>query len=394
MRFAMKNLLFAGLLLIGLAACSTADFVSPTGACTATATINPAYSKATQLENILQKYTAQGIPGATVALYSPAEGYWAGAAGLAKIEDRTPMQICHLQYGQSVTKTYLAVAMLQLYQAGRLDLDAPITNYLPVSVSSKLRDANQITARMLLNHTSGLPEYTDNPTYLAALLQHPEQSYTTAEYLDFIANKPLDFSPGSRYGYRNTNYEVLALIADQIHGSHVRLIQDGILTPLGLQQTFYHSSPQYLQSPDVVNTYLERFGNGRLENVSRMQQVSVQSMFGDDGMVATPLDYVKFLQGLFEGRLLQPASLQLMMTWVNDSSNKPTYGMGLFHSEYKGQVLYGHSGGGIGAGCTLYYLPSKRIFVFMSTNVGTLTDGKIVHKVIDLRDELWDALLQ
>ncbi|UOQ68994.1 serine hydrolase domain-containing protein [Hymenobacter volaticus] len=391
----MKRFLLPLVFTLGLGACADADLTGPSATCTAPGTLNPMHSKAAALSAILQHYTTAGLPGCAVAVYSPTEGYWAGAAGFAKLEDQTPMQICHLQYGQSVAKTYLAVAVLKLYEAGRLPLDAPITDYLTASVSKQLPSADQITVRMLLNHTSGLPDYTIDPTYTAYLLQHPRSPLTTADYLGYLTAKKLDFKPGSKFTYSNTNYMVLALVADFITGDHARYLQETIFTPLGLRNTFYHNSPTYLQQPDVVNCYLERFGNGRVENVSQMQQISVGSMVGDDGLVASPLDFVTFLRALFEDRLLQPATRQQMMTWVNDhKTNKPTYGLGLYRVEHQGKVAYGHGGGGIGAGCALYYLPEQQIYFFLGVNLGTLTEGKLVSKAGELRKALLDELVK
>ncbi|UOQ69738.1 serine hydrolase domain-containing protein [Hymenobacter volaticus] len=336
-------------LLLALGACTPVDFSGPAATCTAEASINPSFSKAAGLRQVLQRYAAAGLPGCVVAVYSPTEGYWADAAGFAQIETRTPMQVCHLQYGQSVAKTYAAAALLLLHEEGKVQLDAPITEYLPGTLSRKLPDADKITVRMLLNHTSGLPDYASNANYLAYLLQHPQHRFSSADYLDYLAGTKLEFKPGSKFNYSNTNYLLVALILDAIHGNHAQLIQERILAPLGLQRTFYHNSAQYLQQPDVVNSYFERYGNGRVENVSRMQQINVETLYGDDGIVAAPLDYVNFLRALMEDRLLKPASRQLMMNWVNDpKTGQPKYGMGLYHIEHQGHVAYGHGGAGLG----------------------------------------------
>ncbi|MDF7815039.1 serine hydrolase domain-containing protein [Hymenobacter sp. YC55] len=382
-------------LLLALGACTPVDFVAPATTCTAETSINPSFSKAAGLRQVLQHYAAAGLPGCVVAVYSPTEGYWADAAGFAQIENRTPMQVCHLQYGQSVAKTYAAAALLLLYEEGKVQLDAPITDYLPATLSRKLPDAQKITVRMLLNHTSGLPDYSSNADYIAYLLQHPKHRFSSADYLDFLTGSKLEFKPGSKFSYSNTNYLLVALITDAIHGNHVQLIQDRILAPLGLQRTFYHNTPNYLRQPDVVNSYFERYGNGRVENVSQMQQINVETLYGDDGIVASPLDYVNFLRALMEDRLLKPSSRQLMMSWVNDpKTGQPKYGMGLYHIEHQGQVAYGHGGAGLGAGCALYYLPDKQLYFFLGVNMGTLTEGKLVSKTGELRDAVLDELVK
>ena len=383
--------LFIGALLAGLLACEPNDFAVPTVTCAQTTPINATYSKAQPIQQLLDRFTAEGLPGVAVAVYTPKEGYWAGASGYARLEDKTAMQICHLHYSQSVAKSYMAVSMLKLVETGKVELDKPITTYLPARLSDNVTDAETITVRMLLNHTSGIPNYSLDTDYVTVFLQNPLRSFTGAEYLSYINKAPLLFKPGSYFQYSDTNYLLLALIANQVHGDHARLIRESVLAPLNLQQTFYHN---FQQKTNLVNSYFDRFGNGKLENVSQMQQVNVNSLSGDDGLVATPLDFVKFLRGLLEGKLLSDKSMKTMTTWVNDKAGEPSYGMGLYHVYYSRQLAYGHGGAGLGAGCALYFFPEKQLYVFMGTNMGTLTDGPYVRKVGKMKDQLLDLLLK
>lgn len=355
--------------------------------------VNSDFSKASRINEVLQKIVHNGVPGASLAIYSE-EGWWTTAAGFASIEKQTPMLTCHLQYLQSIAKTYMAVAILRLHEEGRIELDAPITQYLPHDISGKIANAEKITVRMLLNHTSGIPEYNADPAYISYLLQHPDHVFEPREYLEYIRKKPLNFTPGSKYAYRNTNYLLLALMADEITGDHSQYIDKVIFKPLNLQHTFYRNDAGYLRYPTLVNSYWDRYSNGIIENVSEMQRNNVRSLIGDDGIVATPVDAVKFLVGLEEGKLLSAASLALMKTWVNDEKGNPSYGLGLDHETFEGEVAYGHSGGGLGSGCLLYYFPSKRMCVFVVINLGTITESPIHKKVEPLLDELYRVLVE
>lgn len=248
--------------------------------------------------------------------------------------------------------------------------------------------------QMLLNHTSGIPEYNFQPDYVAKFLQHPDYQFVPEDYLKYMEGKPLDFEPGSKYSYRNTNYVLLALIADAITGDHAAFLTETILNPLGLSNTFYRHEPNYLNYPQLVNSYWDRYSNSMAENVSQMQRNNVKSLIGDDGIVATPADAVKFLRGLMEGQLLLPATLDLMKTWVNDSKGNPAYGLGLDYTLFQGEVAYGHSGGGIGAGCNLYYFPKQNVYVFIAINLGTVTDSPI-HKTAEKSiNRFYEALLK
>ncbi|NUQ23865.1 MAG: beta-lactamase family protein [Saprospiraceae bacterium] len=351
------------------------------------------YSKAGAIKQALQQLVDAGVPGCAMAVYSP-EGWWETAAGFAKIENETPMQNCHLQYLQSISKTYMAVAVLKLYEQGKIIIDAPITQYLPEQYSRYVNDAAKITVRMLLNHTSGIPEYNFAPAYVTYLLQHPDYIFTPTDYLAYIRSKPLDFEPGSKYAYRNTNYLLLALMVDAITGDHARFITETIFQPLDLPRTFYKNEDRYLKSPRLVNTYWDRHSDGVLENVSQMQRNNVASLIGDDGIVTTPLEAVKFLKGLMEGQLLAPATLELMKTWVTDSKGNPRYGLGLAYHSNKGIISMGHSGGGIGAGCELYYFPAQKVYVFIAINLGTVTDSPLHERAGAAREKIYEVLLR
>ncbi|QMU31591.1 beta-lactamase family protein [Adhaeribacter radiodurans] len=361
--------------------------------CTDKTIINSNYSKAGDVQSAMQRFSLAGAPGSVVAIYSE-EGWWANTTGYAKIEDKTPMQLCHLQYLQSISKTYMAVAILKLYEEGIVDLDAPITRYLPEKYSKYITSAETITVRMLLNHTSGVPEYNFDPAYVSYLLQHPNHTFSSEDYLKYVEGKKLDFTPGSKHSYRNTNYLLLALMADAITGDHAKFISETILKPLDLDNTFYRNDPGYLKYSNLVNSYWDRYSNGIVENVSQMQQTNVASLIGDDGIVTTPTDAVKFLKGLVEGKLLAAATLQQMQTWTTDENNKPKYGLGLEYTTIRNQIAFGHTGGGLGAGCELYYFPQKKMYVFLGVNLGTVTDSPL-HKGIEAaRDTLYQVLLK
>lgn len=362
--------------------------------CEDTTPVNEHFSKGPELESILQDMVAAGVPGVSLALYTESEGWWASSAGLAKIEEGISMETCHLQYLQSVAKTYLAVAVLKLYERGEIDLDRPIAEYLPASISSAISESRKITVRMMLNHTSGIPEYNFAPKYVSYLLQHPDHKFKPEDYIGYIAGKPLDFEPGSQYSYRNTNYVLLALMADEITGDHARLIEETVFKPLRLNQTYYRHDENYLTYPTLVNNYWDRYSDGVIENVSRMQRNNVETLVGDDGIVTTPMEAVRFLRGLVEGELINSETFAQMQHWVPGKDGKPRYGLGLTYTEVNGYASFGHSGGGIGAGCELYYFPEKKLYMFIAINLGTVTGSPIHDRLATVLDSLYDILLR
>jgi D-alanyl-D-alanine carboxypeptidase len=350
------------------------------------------FSRAKEIQKAVDELVSHGVPGCAVSIYSN-EGWWNTSAGYAKIENKLSMQTCHLQYLQSVAKTYLAVGIMKLVEQGRVNLDSSITSYLPSKYNRYIPEPESITVRMLLNHTSGIPEYNFAPKYVSRLIQHPEYQFTPETYLRNIENKPLDFRPGSQFSYRNTNYLILALMTDAITGDHAKYLDEVIFKPLGLTETFYRGDAGYLNYPNLVNSYWDRYSDGILENASFLQRNNVAALIGDDGIVATPKDAVKFLRGLMEGKIISPTTLELMKTWEKDADGNPTYGLGLDYALFHKQVAYGHSGGGIGAGCQLYYFPEKGIYIFAAINLGTVTDSPLHAEAGKSIDKLYEVLL-
>ncbi len=351
------------------------------------------YSKAAELEKALDELVQKGVPGVVLAVQSD-EGFWATAKGYARIEDKTPMQLCHLQYLQSISKTYMAIAILKLHEEGKIDLDEPITKHLPQQYHQYINGAEKVTVRMLLNHTSGVPEYNFQPAYVSYLLQHPDHYFQPEDYLKYIGGKKLVFTPGSKHVYTNTNYVILSMIADAVSGDHAKFINEIIFKPLGLTSTFYRNDPGYLKYPGIVNSYWDRYSDGILENVSQLQRMNVSTLVGDDGIVTTPVDAIKFLKGLAEGKLLTDSTMKQMKTWVNNEKGEPIYGLGLVHFTKDGYETFGHSGGGIGAGCELYYFPEKHLYYFIALNLGTVTDSPLHTDVLRIRDQLLGIMLK
>jgi D-alanyl-D-alanine carboxypeptidase len=356
--------------------------------------LNTQYSKAAAIQSIMEQYTEEGLPGVAIAVYTEQEGWWAHAEGYARKEDKIPMEISHLQYLQSVSKTYMASAILKLHEQDKIDLDVSLTRYLPAHYSSYIKNADKITVRMLLNHTSGVPEYVSDPEYVSLVIQHPLVLHKIEDCLKFLADENPQFAPGSQYKYTNTNYLLLAIIADILTGDHAAYIAENILKPLGLKNTYYRNDSGYLHYKNLVDSYWDVLNTGVPANITQMQQANVSSLKGDDGIVCTPTDAVLFLKGLMEGRLLKRSSLDLMQNWVENKSGNPAYGMGLSYYSQGSIVGYGHGGGGIGAGCLLLYVPSKKIYVFIATNVGVLIEGRLPRKADTMKNKILAVLLQ
>jgi D-alanyl-D-alanine carboxypeptidase len=383
----MKNILIASVITSGAFFSGISAIKKPVRDFDLGATINYNYS-------ILKHYTKEALPGTAIAVYSEAEGWWASAQGYANMETKRPMENYHLQYIQSVSKMYMAVEILQLKEKGKIVLDEPMTKYLPAKYTRYIKNAGTITVRMLLNHASGIPEYNSNPGFLSEVIQHPLDNFSREDCLESIAGEELRFTPGSKYEYVNTNYLLLSLIGDAVTGNHAAYIRKNIFKPLGLKNTYYGKGHKYLKGLEVPDSYWDILNVGRPANVTKFQQMTVVSSKGDDGIVCTPIDAVKLLKGVIEGKLLKPESMKEMFDFIKDEKGNKRYGMGMIYFDLDGVTAYGHGGGGVGAGCGLLYIPSHKVYVFFSTNLGVLVDGTLPDKAGEMRDAILATLLK
>lgn len=182
----------------------------------------------------------------------------------------------------SISKLYDAVAVAKLVDDGRLSLDKTLGEYLP-ELRNKIKNTDKITLRMMVQHRSGIPNFTDTPDYWAA----PPESFE--ENIKLIENSPSNFEPGTDYEYCNTNYLLLNKIMDKVlGGDNFEFIQQEVLKPLQLSHTY--------RSITEVN----------MENVMSGYHIGHDADLKTDdlGMVATAKDVGNFLRALNDGTLL------------------------------------------------------------------------------------------
>ncbi len=340
------------------------------------------------LKQVFKKYLDMGIPSLGISVYTPDTGMWSYADGYANLEKKMPLTLNHKFYLQSISKTYMAVVILKLYEEGKISLDDPILDYLNYPWLKSIEGVEKITVKMLLNHTSGLPEYSSNPLLVSRIIQDPLIIISVPDMMAYIQGSSLSFEPGTKYKYRNTNYELLSLIADKITGDHSAYMKKVIFDKLNLESTFYLTTENHESNLNLVDAYWDVLQEGLPVNISKLQRANVASMRGDDGLISTTQDAVRFLTGLVEGELLKPETFALMQDWVKDEKGSKRYCLGLEY--YNLDVTYGigHSGGGIGAGCVLMFLPELNSIVFLATNFNTLIDSPILKKAENLQTEI------
>lgn len=209
------------------------------------------------------------------------------AAGWKNREKKIPADPHSLFKIASISKLYIAVAVAKLVNDKKLSLDKTLADYLP-EVAGRIENAEKITLRMMVQHRSGIPNFTDTPGYW----ENPPK--TNRENLELVLDKPADFEPGEDYEYSNTNYLLIGEILDKTLGySHHQYIKMEILKPLGLNNTY--SLLSEVDPDNVMSGY----------DVGYDKDLKYNDFINPSGsMVATAEDVGIFLRALNDSSLL------------------------------------------------------------------------------------------
>jgi D-alanyl-D-alanine carboxypeptidase len=292
-----------------------------------------------------------GVPGVTATARDVGDT-WSATAGVGDVRTHAPRGTAdHYRVG-SITKTFVSTVLLQLEAEGRLSLDDTVEKWLPGVVRGHGHDGRRITVRRLLNHTSGIFNYTADEDFARTYFLKDgffEHRYDTKtpEQLVAIAmtHKPL-FAPGASWSYSNTNYVLAGMVIEKATGhSYASEIRRRIIEPLGLRATSVPGTRTTLPRPSGrAYSKLARTTTGPTYDVTELNP-SLASSAGE--MISDSADLNRFYTALLGGRLLPSRQLKEMKTTVKaDGIPGARYGLGLIDRELGcGVHVWGHDGG-------------------------------------------------
>jgi CubicO group peptidase (beta-lactamase class C family) len=265
----------------------------------------------------------------------------------------------------SLTKQFTATLVLLLQEDGKLKVDDPVSKYLPDAPKTW----EKITLANLLGHTSGIPSFTDMKEFGVWRMS----PHTTDEELALFRDKPLDFEPGSKFAYSNSNFEVLGAVIEKVSGKKYRdLLRERIFDPLGMKDSGLDTDELIL--PKRAQGYMP--GPGGLV-LARSESMTVPWAAGS--IYSTTGDLLKWEHGLFGGKVLSGDSLKAMTT-----PGKGSYGFGLFIADKGGLKEVSHGGGIEGFNTNLIYVPERRIAVVVLSNVNGAAPGTMGDQLLDV----------
>ena len=300
-------------------------------------------SKAAQkrdLKATIQTLVDNGYPGA-LAAKTDKDGNTVGAtAGKGNLSTgEAPPLDGEVRIGSN-TKTFVAVVIMKMVEEGKVKLDEPIETYLPGLIKGQGVDGKKITVRQLLQHTSGLPEFWSGlPDFFAMRNDY----VSPRDVLDMALTRPAQFAPGAKFTYTNTNYIVLGLLAERVGKRPIaEQIETKIVKPLGLKHTYMpKEGEKALRSKHPRGYHTRDNKPGKLEDITDSDP---SWAWAAGSMVSTPSELNKFMQSIFDGSLLNQASIAEMKKSVPMGDGGDVYGLGLIGHKLSCGVAWGHGG--------------------------------------------------
>ena len=309
---------------------------------------------------LVDNYAPDG-PGAAVLVGRGDEILFRGARGRANIEARTPLTADDMFEIGSITKQFTAAGLLKLVEAGKVSLDDPLSKFV-----KDYPNGDKITVLELLNHTSGIKDYTEIPGRMDAPIR---VDMTTAQLVDSFKQEKPEFAPGQEWRYDNSGYVMVGAVIEAASGMpwHAYL-QQTLFTPLGLRHTHYGADP------DVIAHQAHGYtlSDGK---PAAAAPISMTQPHAAGALVSTVDDLLKWSRALHEGKVLKSTTYQQMITPVGEAIPQH-YGFGIFHTTLRGQDMLEHGGGIFGFRTDLMYLSGSQTTVVVLQN----SDGNAPHK--------------
>jgi D-alanyl-D-alanine carboxypeptidase len=312
------------------------------------------------------------MPGASAAVVIPGDGIWSGSSGEADIRTHRAVTDRTLFAAGSITKTIVAALVLKLAESDVLDLDDHLDRWVP-----EFPNSGQITVRQLLNHTSGAPDFVDEPAFAAAQQRDSSAVWTPRRVLRYARHDAHE--PGVDWSYSSTNYILAGLVIKRATRSTVarelhrrlldrsrfpRILLQGDERPRGPVAVGYQNSDN---DPDLEPTP----NNGYVPSTAE-----ATAAWTAGGMLSSAKDLARAGDGVFRGRLLTEASRHEMTRFVPTLGDPPEYGLGLARLELGGEKVWTHSGNISGFHADLAYLPHQHVTIAALINFQQQASGQ------------------
>lgn len=362
--------------------------------------VNPELHPSAERFQALLEENLSLTPGLQAAIVDQQGQTWTGAVGYADLATRTQLQPCHRMLVASISKVVTATIIHQLQEENVLNMEDQISTWLSEDLIGEIDNANQVTIRQLLNHTSGLYDYLNIRQTLNTFNQ-PFFKETQVEKLQYTYGQDAYHAPGADFTYSNTNYLLLGLIIEAATGQTLAQAVDRRITaPLGLQH-FSMGTEETPLPDDVARPYMAILG-GQYVDIS--ETAVSDAATGDGGVLSNMLDLTTYINGVFDGTLLSPAGQarlteEFVLTGEDqadfDEWPEEAYGLGITRYNTPFGVAYGHTGFAATYSSILLYFPENgSTLALISSGIDLQDADNFTDRSKALRDDMLALLFQ
>ena len=318
----------------------------------------------------------------------PGQQTWVGASGKVALDSDLPMEPTTNVRIASVSKMFTAAVVLQLVEEGQLELDTPIEKWLPEIVPN----ADAITVRHLLGHTSGIYDYLEDRNFVKQAYATPDRAWEPRELVDYATQFEPSFEPGApgHWDYSSTNYVILGMLAEQVTGHQLAdELRTRIFEPLKLDRTYFI----------LDGAGPEGMAHG-YSNTLDQTDVAMSFGFATANIVSNVDDLQRFIRALLGGELIQGETLEEVFEFVDGhgSYKMPAleYGLGLMRNTLpvgpgpdgqerpaEASTVLGHIGGFGGFRSAVWSAPESGITIALSVNQAATDPNTLAEQVFD-----------
>ncbi len=301
---------------------------------------------AQKLDSLFEKLESKDKFMGSISIMENGKLLYSKAIGMADIETEKRSTVETKYRIGSITKMFTSCLVFKAIEENKLSLNQTIDKFFPA-----IKNAEKITIENLLNHRSGIHNFTSDSDYL----KYNTTTKSEKDMLAIIQNGKSDFEPNAKAEYSNSNYVLLSFILQKVYSKpYKELLSSKIIKPLGLKNTYFGSKISIASNECNSYSYLESW--------EKESETDMSIPMGAGAVVSNPTDLVNFIEALFKGKIINEMSLEKMKT-IRDN-----YGMGIFQVPFRDKKGYGHTGGIDGFHSVVCYFSDSKLSVALTSN--------------------------
>lgn len=322
-----------------------------------------------KIDSLLEEKYKPNDPGAVFLISKKGKIIYQKAFGLADIELNSSMKVESVFEIGSITKQFTAMAILMLYEQGKLKLDDEITKFIPDYPTN----GNKITIHHLLTHTSGICSFTD----MKSINEISKKDLTPVELIDFFKNEPMDFKPGEKFKYNNSGYVILGYIIELLTGkSYGDYIEQNIFQKIGMESSIYASHKKIIKNR--ASGYQDK--NGYIN----CTYISFTIPYSSGSLMSNAEDMFKWQQAIRNNLLISKQTTEKIFKNYNlNNVEKINYGYAWHIKEINGVPTNEHGGSIFGFKSMSVYIPSEDIYVIGLTNCDCNSPTQVTRQIAE-----------